>query len=129
MRKNANDERRWLEIPEDRQAREGLERRSQDKMKWGLNQGFPVYYWQSLASGRRRRTLVSRRRAFELINEYPRAQILFDGFKREYDICSEFEVLDRDIKNDFDEEPKPDEAENDFCQTFVESVYAAQGMV
>ena len=127
MRRKSHRDRQSLENPQDRKARENLEQRAQKKMKWGLNQGFPVYYWQSIASGRRRRTLVSRRRAFELINEYLKSQILFDGFRREYDVCSEFGALDRNIDEDFDEEPEPDESENNFRRTFVESVYAAQG--
>ena len=97
-------------------------------MKWSLNQGFPLYYWQFIVSGCRHRTLVSRSRAFELINEYPKSQIIFDGFKREYDVCSEFDTLDHDIENDFDEDPEPDEVGNDFQRTFVKSAYTAQGM-
>ena len=127
MQRKSHRDHQSLKNPQDRKARENLEQRAQKKMKWGLNQGFPVYYWQSIASGCRWRTLVSHHRAFELINEYLKSQIIFDGFRHEYEVCSEFGALDRNIDEDFDEELEPDEQENNFRRTFVEFVYVAQG--
>ena len=104
-RKQDDEKRRARESDYERQQRENRERASNPAMGPG-KQGAKVWYWE-MVDGFRMRTLLTRRRVEDEWSVYSRVQKIFNGFRNEWDMCTEFgeDDLMKDIAMDSNSEP------------------------
>jgi hypothetical protein len=104
-RKQDDEKRRARESNSERQQRENRERASNPAMGPG-RKGAKVWHWE-MVDGFRVRTLVTRGRVEDEWEIYSRVQKIFNGFRNEWDICTEFGEDDTvtDIDIDTDDEP------------------------
>ena len=104
-RKQDDEKRRARESDYERQQRENRERASNPAMGPG-KQGAKVWYWE-MVDGFQMRTLLTRRRMEDEWSVYSRVQKIFNGFRNEWDMCTEFgeDDLMKDIAMDSNSEP------------------------
>jgi len=106
VRRAQDDEKRKAHENDcERQQREGRERAS-DPGKGPGKRGAKVWYWEEV-DGFRVRTLLTRARVDDEWGVYSKVQKRFNGFRNEWDMCTEFDEDDLMGDADMDSDSEP----------------------